>query len=698
MILLQVEGVQKHYGPEPVLDGVTFDLRPGERVGLVGPNGTGKTTLLRILAGKEDADGGSVVKHPSLHLGYLEQQPQWAPGRTLIEEAKSGLAGLVAMQEELVSVAEELGRCDDAVEHKRLADRYDHLQHEMQSRDAYNLDYKIERVLDGLRFGRDPRPDPLRGCPGAPFQQPVESLSGGEQNRLMLAKLLLAEPNVMLLDEPSNHLDIEATEWLEAFLAESAAAMILVSHDRYFLDRVTNRTLELFQGTVDDYTGNFSAYWTQKAERLLVAQRTYEKQQTEIEKAKEFIRRNHYGQKHQQAEDRRKKLDRIELVAVPRTIALPPMGFPPASRSGDIVVRAEGMAKAFERPLFADVELQIDRGQRWGLIGPNGCGKSTLLRCLLGEEPPDAGTVQIGAGVSIGYFDQHLSGVADDDDVVDSIRPRHKQLLTQQRRDLLGRFGISGDTQLQKVGKLSGGERNRVALARLAAADANFLVLDEPTNHLDLWARDALEQALTAFDGTVLFVSHDRYFVNRVADHLIIFEPRAPGSKARTPTHSAGAPAGSIRVIAGNYEAYQLFLKSKAEAEMAPPPERPKQERGKNHAKGRAKQHAGDARGIPVGKQSASRGEPQRDVAGNGDAATAHRSKKRRFPYRKLADIEADIFQRESRIEQLTEEMADQATFRDGGRVRAIKQEMTEQQSALKKLYEHWEEASELNW
>ena len=250
MILFQAEGIQKHYGPEPVLDGVTFELRPGERIGLVGPNGTGKTTLMRILADKEEADGGSFVRHPSLHVGYLEQQPEWEPGQTLFDEVKSALAGLMAMEAELISVAEELGRCDDPLEHKRLADRYDHLQHEMQTRDAYNLDHKIERVLDGLRFRRET------------FNQPVESLSGGEQNRLMLAKLLLAEPNVMLLDEPSNHLDIEATEWLESFLAESAAAMLLVSHDRYFLDRVTNRTLELFQGTVDSYTGNFSAYWT----------------------------------------------------------------------------------------------------------------------------------------------------------------------------------------------------------------------------------------------------------------------------------------------------------------------------------------------------------------------------------------------------------------------------------------------------
>jgi ATP-binding cassette subfamily F protein 3 len=684
LILFQVDGIRKHFGPEPVLDGVTFEMRPGERIGLVGPNGTGKTTLLKILAGHEEADGGSIERHPSLHVGYLEQQPEWEPGRTLIDEAKSALAGLMALEAELISVAEELGHCDDPLEHKRLADRYDHIQHEMQSRDAYNLDHKIERVLDGLRFRRET------------FQQPVESLSGGEQNRLMLAKLLLAEPNVMLLDEPSNHLDIEATEWLETFLAESAAAMLLVSHDRYFLDKVTNRTLELFQGTVDSYTGNFSAYWTQKAERLLVSQRTYEKQQIEIEKTKDFIRRNHYGQKHQQAEDRRKKLERIELVSVPRMIVLPPMGFPPASRSGDIVLRAEGLAKAFERPLFAGVDVQVIRGERWGLIGPNGCGKSTFLRCLLGEESPDAGAVQIGAGVSIGYFDQHLSGVSDEDDVVDSIRPKHKLFLTQQRRDLLARFGITGDTALQKVGKLSGGERNRVALARLAAADANFLILDEPTNHLDLWARDALERAIAEFDGTVLFVSHDRYFVNRVADHLIIFEP------------------GAVRVIEGNYEAYQLFLQSKA---AAPPAKVQTPEPRSKTSGGSSQPHSKQQKKSPAKQSQAKQSQAKQSqhastkgavaesgkghrggTKGGSQTGTAQGEKKRRFPYRKLSEIEGEIAQRESRIAQVSEELGDGSTFRDGGRIRALKQELADQQSALKKLYEHWEEASEMNW
>jgi len=288
--------------------------------------------------------------------------------------------------------------------------------------------------------------------------------------------------------------------------------------------------------------------------------------------------------------------------------------------------------------------------------------------------------------VNVGYFDQHLSGISDDDDVLDSIRPTHKQFLTQQRRDLLARFGITGDTALQKVGKLSGGERNRAALARLAAADANFLVLDEPTNHLDLWARDALERALTDFDGTVLFVSHDRYFVNRVADHLIVFEP------------------GRVRVIEGNYEAYQLLLQSDS-ISPAPKPQptgprekliAPERLRSKQHGKSHAKQAVKQASGKVEAAGAAH--EQRGSKTGAGETGSAQGTKKRRFPFRKLSDIEGEIFQRESRIDQLNEELADQATFRDGARVRAIKQELAEQQSSLKKLYEHWDEASEMNW
>jgi ATP-binding cassette, subfamily F, member 3 len=632
MILLSVSDVRKHFGPEPVLDGVRFEVRPGERIGLVGPNGSGKTTLLRILAGYDEADGGSFQFHPTAHFGYLEQQPRFDADRTLHDEASSALADLVALQQEAVEVADDIAQSTDPVEQKLLTARYDHLQHELHRQDAYNIDHRIERVLDGLRFRRET------------FDQPVASLSGGEQNRLMLAKLLLAEPNLMILDEPSNHLDIDATEWLENFLVESSAALLVVSHDRYFLDRVTNRTLELFRGTVDAYTGNFSAYWQQKAERLLVERRTYEKQQIEIEKTKDFIRRNAYGQKHAQAEDRRKKLDRIEPVAAPREIAAPAMRFAPARRCGDVVVRAEGVSMAYVRPLFRDVSVDIARGQRWALLGPNGCGKTTLLRCFLGLLSPQAGSVKLAQGVAVGYFDQQLTGLDESTIVADAIRPKGKQTNQQQRRDLLAGFGLTGDTALQPVGSLSGGERCRASLARLSAEDVNFLVLDEPTNHLDLWARDALEKAIQQFDGTVLFVSHDRYFVNRVADHVLAIEPER------------------IRTVEGNYDEYQRQLRGSDVASEPPP-----------------------AKIEPPARKKTDK--PKKST-----------SKKRRFPYRKTADIEDEIFIRETQVQQCQNELLDPNVLRNGDRVREIKCQMEQEQELLKKLYEHWEEASELNW
>jgi len=650
MILLDVVDIKKRYGPDPVLDGVTFEVRPGDRIGLVGPNGSGKTTLLRIIAGKEDADAGACNFHNEAHLGYLEQQPHFDADRTLHDEAKSALANLLALQQEALEVAADIAATSDPAEQKRLSARYDHLQHELQSQDAYNIDHRIERVLDGLRFRKES------------YNQPVSSLSGGEQNRLMLAKLLLAEPNLMILDEPSNHLDIDATEWLEQFLVESSAAVVVVSHDRYFLDKVTERTLELFHGTVEGYTGNFSAYWHQKAERLLVQQRTYEKQQIEIEKTKDFIRRNTYGQKHAQAEDRRKKLERIDPVAAPRHIEAPTIRFPEAERSGDFVIRAEGLAKSYDRLLFKDVDLAIQRGERWALHGPNGCGKTTLLRCLLERVEPDRGRIKLGQGVTIGYFDQQQAELEDNLAVVDAIRPKHKEMNTQERRNLLACFGLTGDTALQTVGSLSGGERCRVALARLAASDANFLVLDEPTNHLDLWARDALEKAIGEFDGTVLFVSHDRYFVNRVADHILALD------------------SNQARVIEGNYETYQEVMGRTTAAGESEGTSKPAAQAAKTSSK--SKKSSGN---VKKGSEDAPK-TPKKPVT------------KRRFPYRKVTDIEDEIFRREATIEELQRELSLPHVVRDGERVRQIKLQLEQEQTATKNLYEHWEEATERNW
>lgn len=661
MILLTVDQVRKHFGPEPVLDGVTFDVRPGQRISLIGPNGAGKTTLMRIIAGQEEPDAGTVSRHPSARLGYLEQQPDFAPGRTVWDEASAALSDLEEITQQVEQVAVAISEAVDDDERRRLETRFDHLQHELQHRDAYNIKHRIERVLNGLGFN------------SATYQQPVTLLSGGQQNRLLLARLLLAEPDLMLLDEPSNHLDIEATEWLEDFLVSSQQAILVVSHDRYFLDKVTNRTLELLNGTVDAYPGNFTAYRRQKAERLEVQRRTFEKQQQEIAKMEDFVRRNTYGQKSAQAEDRRKKLERIERVDRPREIVAPSMSFPPASRTGDIVMRVENLSKRFDRPLFDKLSFDVLRGEKWGILGPNGCGKTTLLRCLVGQQPIDSGTIQHGAGVKVGYFDQMLSCLRDEAEVVEAIRPDHKEFNLQQRRDLLARFGIIGDMVFQRVDSLSGGERNRSALAWLSGLDANLLILDEPTNHLDLWARGALEKAMRDFDGSVILVSHDRYFLNQVCDRLLVVEP------------------GRFRVIEGNYETYVRLVKqgfARGVSTVATNSSNKTTAGGSGASGNSSSGSGGNAGGNPNSRTG------QTITA---DAGGKPAKRKRKFPYRKVADIEAEIQQVESRVAELHEMMTQSDVLRDGRRMKEVSDELTAAEATIGRLMEHWEEAVELN-
>ncbi|MGC6450941.1 MAG: ABC-F family ATP-binding cassette domain-containing protein [Pirellulaceae bacterium] len=458
----------------------------------------------------------------------------------------------------------------------------------------------------------------------------------------------------MILDEPSNHLDVDATQWLEKFLAASTATILLVSHDRFLIDQVSHKTIELHQGTIEIYKGNYSAYMRQKDERNAVLRRTYEKQQDEIARLEEFVRRHIGSQKTTQAEDRRKKLQRMELVNPPREIIAPAMGFPKPERSGDIVIRAEHVSKAYDFPLFQDLTFDILRGQKWGILGPNGTGKSTLMKILNGEVEADEGEIHIGAKVKSAYFDQHLTCVDSDKEVVEAIRPDHKEFVERERRDVLARFGITKEMVFKKVSQLSGGERNRTALAWLSTRDANLLYLDEPTNHLDLWARDSLEKTLNDYEGTVVIVSHDRYFLDQVCDMLLVVEPKR------------------FRVIDGNYSTYQTLIDS------------------------------GLAQEARVGKESKTTTAAVDDVPAESKAkrakgANSKPRRKRKFPYRKVAELESEIAAIENRIEAIYSEMGLEATLRDGDLIKNLNAELESLQNSLEPLYEHLEEAIEMN-
>ena len=642
MLLLSCFGLARGFDEGPLFEDIGFELQAGERVGLVGPNGAGKTTLLRILAGLDRADEGEVRLHAGARVSLLRQQPVFEPERTLFAEARSALDELLAAHDEMIRTAEALALATEESERKTLAARYDRLNELLRHHDAYNVDHQVEQVLDGLGFRRDD------------YERPVETFSGGQQSRLMLAKLLLASPDVMLLDEPSNHLDIDTTRWLEDYLVKQPEAMLVVSHDRYFLDRVVNKVFELHGKRVTSYPGNFKQYWRLRQERYEMELKAWESQHEYIIKQEEYIRRVHYGQLHKQAASRQKAIDKIDRVERPTKIETPYMHFGGVRHSGDVVLHVEELSKSYDRPLFTNLNFSLHRGKRLGIMGANGSGKTTLLRVLLGEEEADGGKVQRGHLVEFGYYDQQLQTLAADKPVIRAVWPEaDPDAVEQNMRDLLGRFGLTGDQVYQRVGDLSGGEKSRAALAKLVAQGVNVLVLDEPTNHLDLWACDALEQALLEFEGTAIVVSHDRYFLNRVVDLLLVLDG-----------------TGNVQVIHGNYDTYEMM---RAQSGRAGSRQRPED----------ATTRSADA--IPV--------RPDRATT----PATAKVKRKRQFPYRKIEELEADIAATETEIQELEQTLASPELYRDGDRVKQTTKAFEEAKARLQQFYEHWEEAVELN-
>lgn len=636
MILVSATGLGRQYSGDPIFRDLAFELRAGERIGLVGPNGAGKTTLMKLLAKLESPEYGNIYVRQSIRVGLLRQQPDFGPDETLRDVARSGLASLLELQEQVAEAAREMAEAEDEADRQRAGKRYDELNDILSHNDAYTVEHRVEEILFGLGFAAED------------LDRPARTFSGGQQSRMMLAKLLLQAPDLMLLDEPSNHLDIETTAWLEAYLARQTTAMVVVSHDRYFLDKVVNKIWELHHGKLTAYPGNYTQYWRLRAERAELMEKTFAKQQEQIADLQDYIRRYGAGQRAKQAQDREKKLARIELVDRMQMIEGPPMGFGEVDRSGDIVIEARNLGKSFDKPLFSNLNLAIQRGQCVGIMGPNGAGKSTLIKALIGRLKPDAGEIKLGHKVLIGYYDQGLEGLPADMTLVRAIRPEDDpNWLEPDLRDLLAQFGLKGEIAFRKMGELSGGEKGKAALARLAATGANLLVMDEPTNHLDIWSCESLERSIREFEGTVLVISHDRYFLNQVADRLIIVS------------------GGKAEVVEGDYETYRNLLKEREEAAVA-----------------RAARAAANAK------------EPARPASAAGGKGE---KRKRKFPYRKSAEIEAEIAQVEAEVAELEDLLGQPATWRDAVKARDLQLRYDDQKRNLEKLYEHWDEAMELN-
>ena len=549
MTLLRVSNITKTFAGVPVLQDVSWQIEAGRKIGLVGVNGSGKSTLLNLLSGVMSADRGAIETARQVRLGYLTQEMAAEGDRTLYDEVREAFRPLLDMQAEMTRLETRMAQhqASDAD-----LQRYGALMEEFNARQGYAIRARVEATLSGLGF----RPEEL--------QTPVRHLSGGQKNIAALARVLLQEPDLLLLDEPSNHLDVQATEWLEGVLRDDAGAVVVVSHDRYFLDRTVDEIVELEQQSLQRYPGNYSAYVAAKALRREQQRKAYEQQQAEIERHEEFIRRNMAGQNTKQAQSRQKMLARIDRLDKPggdgRRMNVQ---FTANRRENHEVLVCRNLQKRYgDREVLRRLSFTVYRGEKVGLTGPNGAGKSTLLRLLMGQETPDGGALHAGSNIAVAYYDQELGSLQARNTVLDEVWQMAPDWTQGEMRSHLGRFLFSGDEVAQTIGSLSGGQKSRVALAKLMLTKANLLVLDEPTNHLDIPACEMLEQALADYPGTLLIVSHDRYFLDRVIDRLLILRD------------------GTCTSHAGNYSDYQAAMTAPAPTpaakvrKKAPPPPR----------------------------------------------------------------------------------------------------------------------------
>ena len=539
--MIQLSGAGKRFGPKLLFEGLDWLITPKERVGIVGANGTGKSTLLKVLASIESLDYGELNSMKGISAGYLPQDGLSLSGRSVFAEVMSVFADLRDIEKELETLTHKMGEIDPASpEYGAVADRFHRLDSEFRTRDGYAIEAQVGIVLNGLGFPKDD------------WYRRTEEFSGGWQMRIALAKLLLQRPNLLLLDEPTNHLDLEARNWLEEYLTTYPNAFVLISHDRYFLDVTVDRILEIWNKGAHFYSGNYEKYLQQKGERKAQLEAAQRNQQERIDQLESFISRFRYqATKAKQVQSRIKELEKIERIDLPPEEQTIHFSFPQPKASGRIVAEFKNVAKHYgSKRVLEDVTFIIERGERIALVGPNGAGKSTLIKLLSGAEPLTSGEYRIGHNVDIDYFAQDQYKELDPNaEMLQDLSGMARNKTTTELRTLLGCFLFSEDDVFKRIGVLSGGERNRYALAKMLLSPSNFLLLDEPTNHLDMRAKDVLLNALAEFSGTVVFVSHDRYFIDKLA----------------TRVYEIGG--GEVHIYPGNYEDY-LWRKSGKQVDL----------------------------------------------------------------------------------------------------------------------------------
>jgi ATP-binding cassette subfamily F protein 3 len=544
--MLSLQNAGKRFGARILFLEADWLIRSTEKTALVGANGTGKSTLMKVLAGVESLDYGAMQLTRGMSIGYLPQEGLRLTGRTIFDECLTVFDDLRAMEGEIERTAAQLAELDHAsAEYEAAAERYSTLQERFHVMDGYALDAQVGAVLTGLGFGKED------------WGRQTDEFSGGWQMRIALAKLLLARPNLLLLDEPTNHLDLETRNWLENYLKSYPFGYILISHDRYFLDVTVDRTVEIWNKRLTIYQGNYTKYLTQKEDRRAQLLSAYKNQRDQIEHLEAFISRfRAQATKAKQVQSRIKELEKIERIEIPEEEPVIHFKFPQPPPSGRLVVEAEGLGKSYgAKHIFGNARFSIDRGDRVALVGVNGAGKSTLIRLLTGVEAPSEGTVKLGHNVVSEYFAQDQYKVLDPEArMLDDISRAALKVPESELRSLLGCFLFRGDDVFKKLGVLSGGERNRFALARILVSPSNFLLLDEPTNHLDMRAKDVLLDAIATFSGTVIFVSHDRYFIDRLATRVLEVEN------------------GAIMMYEGAYEDYTRKKEQLAVAALNPEP------------------------------------------------------------------------------------------------------------------------------